>query len=186
MITCIFFKIALIDNLLQHIRPAFLEKKLKCIWLHHNNPYLFIGPFKFEFKNHNPEIGLLHDFMINRETQDIQKTAHGRMKSTPFTAEQESKNYHNARTSKVMYMNENLVPEAMVFSKRIELATRFNLNNEQYASENFQVMNYGIGGKISLHADTGAEYFGNYTGRHIKTRYKNQTLHLLLNFLKCV
>ena len=57
--------------------------------------------------------------MTTIETQNIQKTAHGRMKSTPFTAEQESKNYHNARTSKVMYINENSVPEAMVFSKRI-------------------------------------------------------------------
>ena len=56
-----------------------------------------------------------------------------------------------------MYMNEKLVPEAMVLSKKIELATRFKLYHEKYASENFQVMNYGIGGKISGHADSQGE-----------------------------
>ena len=35
---------------------------------------------------------------------------------------------------------------------------------------NFHMISLGIGGKISLHADTGAEYFGNYTGRHIKIK----------------
>ena len=149
------------------MRPPFLEKKLKCIWLHHNNPYLRVGPFKFEFKNHNPEIGLFHEFMTAIETQNIQELARGKMKSTPCSYVGGSTNYHKLRTSKVMYMNENLVPEAMVFSKRIELATRFKLNAEKYASENFQVMNYGLGGKINLHDDTAGEYFGNYTGMQL-------------------
>ena len=65
--------------------------------------------------------------------------------------------FSKGRTSKVMYMNEKLVPEAMVLSKKIELATRFKLYHEKYASENFQVMNYGIGGKISGHADSQGE-----------------------------
>ena len=53
-----------------------------------------------------------------------------------------------------MYMNENLVKEAETISKNIELITKTYLKNDQYASENFQVMNYGIGGKISGHVDT--------------------------------
>jgi len=34
------------------------------------------------------------------------------------------------------------------------LAMRFNLYNEQFASENYQTMNYGIGGTISGHVDS--------------------------------
>ena len=138
---------------MQYIRPAFLEKNLKCAWLHHSNPYLKLGPFKHELKNQSPEIGLLYDFASLEDTQNIQNIARGKMKSTPYNYNGERQEYSKGRTSKIMYMNENLVPDAMVLSKRIELATRFKLCNEQFASENFQIMNYGIGGKISLHTD---------------------------------
>ena len=80
-----------------------------------------------------------------------------------------------------MYMNEKLVPEAMKLSNKIQLVTRFRLYHERYASklnsthlviflplrnlreinfalgENFQIMNYGIGGKISGHVDSRGE-----------------------------
>ena len=62
--------------------------------------------------------------------------------------------YSKLRTSKVMYMNEKLVPMAMTLSKKITLATRYHMKKEKYASENFQVMNYGIGGRISGHLDS--------------------------------
>ena len=51
-------------------------------------------------------------------------------------------------------MNEVLVPQAMDLSRKIGQITRFRLKEEVYASENFQVMNYGIGGRISSHMDT--------------------------------
>ena len=40
-------------------------------------------------------------------------------------------------------------------SERLELATGFKVFSEEggYTSENYQVMNYGLGGKISLHSD---------------------------------
>ena len=31
---------------------------------------------------------------------------------------------------------------------------RYQLFSDKYASENFQIMNYGLGGKISGHADS--------------------------------
>ena len=133
--------------------------------MHHNNPYLKIGPFKFEFKNQKPEIGLFHELVTPAEAQAIQNIARGNTKSTPYNYEGESQQYSKGRTSKIMYMNEKLVPDAMVLAKRIELATRFKLYNERKASENFQVMNYGIGGKISFHTDTPGEIFNEgYSG----------------------
>ena len=32
-------------------RPAYLDKELKCILLHHNNPYLKLGPYKVKNSN---------------------------------------------------------------------------------------------------------------------------------------
>ena len=61
-------------------------------------------------------------------------------------------------------MNEKIVPAAMKISKRIELATRLNLYTDKYSSENYQVMNYGIGGKITPHLDSrGVRYDQNLT-----------------------
>ena len=76
------------------------------------------------------------------------------MKSTPYVMGEKENSYSKLRTSKVMYMNEKLVPMAMTLSKKITLATRYHMKNEKYASENFQVMNYGIGGRISGHLDS--------------------------------
>ena len=42
----------------------------------------------------------------------------------------------------------------MALSRKIERATKFNLYNEKFASENYQIMNYGIGGTISPHVDS--------------------------------
>ena len=53
-----------------------------------------------------------------------------------------------------MYLNERLVPQAMKLTEKVEQATRFKLYTERYASENYQIMNYGIGGKISGHTDS--------------------------------
>ena len=133
--------------------PFSHEKHLKCLFLHHDNPYLKIGPFKLELKFQDPEIGLLHDFISLNECACIQKLARGRMMSSPYNYKGDVE-FSKDRTSKVMYMNELLVPEAMSISKKIELATHFQLKHELYASENYQVMNYGIGGKISSHIDT--------------------------------
>ena len=79
------------------------------------------------------------------------------MKSTPFREGkngQEELSYSKLRTSKVMYMNERLVPLIRPISKRITLATKFKMKEEFYASENFQIMNYGMGGRIEGHLDT--------------------------------
>merc|ERR1712226_190712 len=41
----------------------------------------------------------------------------------------------------------------MDISKRIGLVTGLGLYHEQFASENYHILNYGIGGKISGHVD---------------------------------
>ena len=52
------------------------------------------------------------------------------MKSTPYAQVYgiSDNGYSKGRTSKVMYMNEKLLPQAMVLSKNIQLATRYTIH----------------------------------------------------------
>ncbi len=51
-------------------------------------------------------------------------------------------------------MNEHKVDVARRLSDKVQLAMRFNVYREYLDSENYQVMNYGIGGTISGHVDS--------------------------------
>ena len=87
-----------------------------------------LGPFKFEIKHQEPEIGLIHEFASLNETKSIQYRARGQTKSTPYGTYDGSSDFSKQRTSKVMYMNEKLLPQAMVLSKNIQLATRYTIH----------------------------------------------------------
>ena len=87
----------------------------------------------------------MHDFASAKELEVIKRNARGHMKSTPYVTGEVENAYSKLRTSKVTYMNEKIVKFIQPLSKRIGQVTKFRLKQEQYASENFQVMNYGIG-----------------------------------------
>ena len=122
--------------------------------MHHGNPYHRLGPFKYELLHLDPEIGLYHQLISAQESENVKDLARGRMRSTPYVVDSKNEPFSKSRTSKVMYMNEKLVKEAMAMSNKVEWATRFRLKDEKYGSENYQVMNYGIGGKITPHVDS--------------------------------
>ena len=113
-----------------------------------------MGPFKLEYQSKNPEVSIVHDFASPKELHAIKNLARGHMKSTPYISGAEEESYSKERTSKVIYMNEKLVPAAMRLSTKVEQVTRYKMKDEKYGSENFQVMNYGIGGRISTHLDS--------------------------------
>ena len=75
-----------------------------------------------------------------------------------------------------MYMNEILVPEAMDLSRKISQVTRYKMKEEKFASENFQIMNYGIGGKISTHVDSMGNAFVICRSYLLQNSLKNQIL----------
>ena len=153
------FRFILCSNHFQYERPASLDKELKCAWIHHQNPYLKLAPLKFEQKHSDPEIALIHDFASPAEIEKVKNLGKGKMQSTPYLVGKKTVSYSKLRTSKVMYQNERLVGDIMPISNRIEWLTQLKLKHEQFASENFQLMNYGIGGKISPHVDAKGEVF---------------------------
>ena len=100
-------------------RPAHLDIKTKCQYLHHDHPYLRLGPFKYELLHPTPEIAYLHDFVTLEETEAIKSHASGKLKSTPYTSDSKFSSYSRMRTSKVMYINDNLNPNARKISDKI-------------------------------------------------------------------
>ena len=83
----------------------------------------------------------------------MREGARGRMKATPLTVEGKVQAYTATRSSKVVYQSEALRPVLAAISRTAELATRLRLTGERRASENYQVMNYGLGGTIRVHTD---------------------------------
>ena len=110
--------------------------------------------------HHMPEVAVVHDFASEKEMDDMIAAAKGKTKSTPYIEHGMDKGFSKKRTSKIMYMNEILTPEAERMSQNIAMLTKLYLKSDQYASENFQIMNYGIGGKISYHTDALPIQFG--------------------------
>lgn len=127
---------------------------MKCKWLHQGNNFLKLGPFKLEAKHYSPQIAIIHDLVSKNICERLISKAQGRMRPTPYSINGKRKEFSTLRTSKVVYLNEKHEQGALHVSKTIEYVTRMKLSHERFASENFQVMNYGIGGKIAPHMDS--------------------------------
>ena len=112
---------------------------LSCIFLHHENPFLKIGPFKYEFLNKGPSIGFVHDMISNRYVTKLKQDSRSTLKSTPYNSGEGYSTYSRWRTSKVTYINEKLNWNANKISQNIKLVTKCFLKDHKYDSENFQV-----------------------------------------------
>ena len=121
----------------EFIRPAYLDINTKCQYLHHNNPYMKLGPFKYELLHPGPEIGYLHDFVSSSETEAIKTHASGKMKSTPYKSDSKYTSYSRYRTSKVMYINDNMHTEARKISDKIEQVTHTVLKKTKIGKVNY-------------------------------------------------
>ena len=123
----------------QYQRNPRKDSNMKCIHLDHKNPYLKLGPFKFEKLHQFPLVGYLHDFINDNETDQMKNDARKTLKSTPYRVGKSYLAFSRWRTSKITYINENMNSNAMKISKKIELATQTSLSKGKYDSENFQV-----------------------------------------------
>ena len=102
---------------------------------------------------------IVHDFASSSEVSKVISSAKGKLVATPsYTNSKQA--VTNARTSKMTYLNDDKYDHLRMLSNRIQHLTRFYLLKEKFASENYKVMNYGIGGKVQGHWDS----TGNITG----------------------
>ena len=120
------------------------------------NPYLRIGPFLLENKNTEGNyIAQIHNIVSPVEMEAIKEKTQARLKATPYAVGNKNLDFSYDRTSKIHYLSERTDNLTRRLTKRLELSMAYNmfLTDRPYTSENYQIMNYGIGGKIGLHLD---------------------------------
>ena len=142
-------------------RPAQHDRATKCQLLDTlSKPYLRLGPFKLEHLNTESNyVAQVHDIISDAEMNWMMEKAQSNLKATPYLVNNIQQESSNLRSSKVHYESERRLGLIRRVSERLELATGFKVFSEEggYTSENYQVMNYGLGGRISLHSDANAE-----------------------------
>jgi hypothetical protein len=143
----------------------------KCEMLTFRDPYLRLGPFLLEHRNKagnyiaQVETKMfakleqiyvqIHDLMSDAEMDSIKAKTSGKMKATPYSIGGKQVAFSYDRTSKVHYLSERMDDDMVHLTRRLELAMGYTIYTPgfRFTAENYQIMNYGLGGKISLHKD---------------------------------
>ena len=100
-------------------------------------------------------VAMVHSLLSEKEMDQIKNKTKGQMKATPFNLGNKQLQFSYKRTSKIKYISERSDELAAKLTKRLELALGYKIYipNQKYTAENYQIMNYGFGGSISLHMD---------------------------------
>ena len=129
------------------------SRRHHCDHLHHQEPYLRLGPFKYELLSSEPHVGMFRDFYSRAECEAVRRRAEGNIRSSPFTAGGRTKYFTSQRVSKRLHISEEQFELAAQSSKRISLATSWIVDQEPGASDEYNIINYGLGGQIEVHVD---------------------------------
>ena len=65
------------------------------IGLHHNDPYLRLGPFKYQLLSSSPHVAIFRDFFSAAECDGFIQRARNNLQSTPYQAPLKSGGYRN-------------------------------------------------------------------------------------------
>ena len=128
-------------------------KRHHCNHLHYFQSYLRLGPFKYELLSADPHVGMFRDFYSSKECEAVRRRAAGNIKSSPFSAGGRTKYFTTQRVSKRLNLSEDQSSLAIQSSKRISLATNWIVDQEPGASDEYNIINYGLGGQIEVHVD---------------------------------
>merc|ERR1712156_968089 len=130
-----------------------LDVNLQCQYLHYHNPYLMLGPFKYEPLNDDPHIGMFRDFYSFQHLNSLVGDSKDKLHSTTYQDGKIMRYYTSQRSSKRRHIDEEGYESLLDASKRLSLASRWLIHQRYTASEHYHLINYGIGGQIEVHAD---------------------------------
>ena len=158
------------------------SNEFKCHMHSTPDPFIKLSPFKIETYYDEPVIAVIHDFASETESSWVKDHVRGRMRAATYfqkkskleSGEDESvrTDFSADRTSKTRFVADSAGRRVKSISDRINLATSWNVGNNWHSlkkldtdywgspfmnSENFRVMNYGPGGWVSPHIDTGGD-----------------------------
>ena len=139
-----------------------------CSFLHYYDSYLRLGPFKYEQLSSDPHVGMFRDFFSTRECDSVVNRSRGRIRSTSYEARGRTKYYTTQRVSKRVHYTEqqfDLMGEA---SDRVSRATNWIVHQEKHASDEYNVINYGLGGEVQEHfSHTATEIYSGQIEVHV-------------------
>lgn len=130
------------------------EAQLTChYWRRPSNPYVTLQRFKVEMLSKLPPIMTIYDVISNEEADLIREMATPSLtRSTVVGREDHSvREYSDQRISSTAWLSDRSHPRINAISQRIALITGFNVTDKN--AEEFQVVNYGIGGMYNAHYD---------------------------------
>ncbi|XP_022204696.2 prolyl 4-hydroxylase subunit alpha-2-like [Nilaparvata lugens] len=124
--------------------------KLKCQYVHRNQPFLRIAPLKEEEAYLDPRIVLYRDVIYDGEMEIIKKLASPWLRRAtvinPETGEDEAASYRISKST-ALYVTDH--PSIKRLHRRIEMMTSLTMAY----SPHLHVANYGIGGHYEPHWD---------------------------------
>jgi prolyl 4-hydroxylase len=140
--------------------------------LTYGDPYLSLGPFLLEHKNkagnYIAQVGTkiicqtwknysqIHDLMSDAEMDSIKSKTSEKVKATPHLTGGKQMAFEHGYYSS--YLSDRTDADLARLTRRLELATGLAIYTpgRRYTADNYRVMKYGPGGKISLHLDAGS------------------------------
>ncbi len=167
------------------------EKFTKCSYLHHNDPFLRLGPFKMELLLYEPFRMIYHDIFSEEEMRWMKEYSTPKLSQARGKSEVNEKFKRNTKDPKIhriihktiqvwlkdkeyddpvmytqigegRYMQDEfeedlqkgkvVMPVMRKLGRKIELATSMEVL-ARFASTEFQVTNYGLGGLCETHID---------------------------------
>ena len=134
-----------------------LVRGVRCSLLHRDLPHLRLGPVKLETLSTRPGVAALHDLLSPGQCRELREKGRGRMKVTPFTLSQaagQENTYSDRRMSKIRYLSHRRDRLASQINRMLSDALNLDLDGAPIPAENYQLMNYGLGGYIELHQDS--------------------------------
>ena len=115
------------------MRSPSLDKDVKCQHLHFLNPYLLLGPFKLENRNqHGNYVAEIHQLIYEDELEEIKDKTRLTLKKTPYFQKNNKFKFNYSKTSNIKYISERSHGLLENISKRLELATGFNIYDTNY------------------------------------------------------
>ena len=147
--------------------PRLGDARLRCSLLHRSLPHLRLGPVQLETLSVSPGVAALHGLLSPGQCRELRERGREGMKVTPFTLSQaagQANTYSDRRMSKVRYLSHRRDPLASQINRKLSHALDLDLDGAPIPAENYQLMNYGLGGYIELHQDSNIERGGGVEG----------------------
>ena len=116
----------------ERIRPFDADKSLRSFYLHHNQSYLKLGPFKLETRNEAPFLAIFRDFFYEQEMSHFIEYAHPKLERSNHlkviaSNKDDSFGSSRSRTSKQAWVED--ISESSPISRRISVATFTNTSS---------------------------------------------------------